>query len=597
VNVENERSRSLWMDVRVAPGAAPLKRDVKAVTVVIGSGIAGLSTAYELSRQGQKVVVVDRGRIGSGMTARTSAHLSANNHDGFKTFIDRRGEKLAQDYYVSQAAAISRIETIQQSESIACDFRRVDGFLFPGPQTDQSEIDAERDASEKAGMPVEVAVGLPFRGHAKTRCLRYPDQATFHPTKYLRGLAQCIQARDGRLFADTPVTGVAEKDGAVVVETESGHTAHARYAVVATNSPINDRVALHAKQAPYRTYAMALALSHGALPDALYWDTLEPYHYVRMHPGKTHDHLIVGGADHKSGEADDAEFRYEALQAWIRNLVPALGGVTHRWSGQVMETIDYSSFSGRNPGNENVYVHTGDSGQGITHGVVGSLIVASAIAQGRALWQELYGPGRKTASAFSTFISENITAVKNFAEYVAPGEVGSFDEIKPGKGAIVRHGLQKVAAYLDAKGGLHARSAACTHLGCHLRWNSFEQCWDCPCHGSQFSVDGAVLNGPAIHPLAKVDIAPEEKRKVRPPVDRMGHTMADESEAMRFAPLIGNAAIYLWAELPAAIQEKLFEHAVVIGHQSERDESMREQLARLLHDHHPRMQQGRNGNP
>src|SRR6185503_1924418 len=144
--------------------------------------------AYELSGQGQKVIVLDRGKIGRGMTARTTAHLSANNDDTFKTMIDRRGEKLAKDFYQSQAASISRIETIQSSESIDCDFRRVDGFLFPGPQTEQSEMDEERDASKQAGMPVKVAIGLPFSGHEKTRCLRYPDQATFHPTKYLRGL-------------------------------------------------------------------------------------------------------------------------------------------------------------------------------------------------------------------------------------------------------------------------------------------------------------------------------------------------------------------------------------------------------------------------
>jgi glycine/D-amino acid oxidase-like deaminating enzyme/nitrite reductase/ring-hydroxylating ferredoxin subunit len=513
MNVGDERSRSLWMDVEVAPDAKKLGRDAKADTVVIGSGIAGLSTAYELSGQGQQVIVVDRGRIGSGMTARTTAHLTANNDDGFKTMIDRRGEKLAREFYVSQAASISRIETIQEAESIDCDFRRVDGFLFPGPQTSQSEIDAEREASEQAGMPVEAVVGLPLRGHEKTGCLRYPDLATFHPTRYLRGLVRCIEARGGKLFANTAVTGVEENDGGVVVTTESGKTIRATNAVVATNSPINDRVALHSKQAPYRTYAMALMLPRGKLPDALYWDTLDPYHYVRLHPGKDTDYLIVGGNDHKSGEADDAEIRYEALEAWIRNLVPALGGVTHRWSGQILDTIDYSSFSGRNPGNKNVYVHTGDSGQGITHGVVGSLIIASAIMQGRELWQELYGPERKTAGALSTFVTENLTAVKNFAEYVAPGEVGSFDEIKAGHGAVVRQGLKKVAAYRDHDGRLHARSAVCTHLGCLLHWNSFERCWDCPCHGSQFDIDGAVLNGPAIHPLAGINVddqGPEE---------------------------------------------------------------------------------------
>jgi nitrite reductase/ring-hydroxylating ferredoxin subunit len=174
-----------------------------------------------------------------------------------------------------------------------------------------------------------------------------------------------------------------------------------------------------------------------------------------------------------------------------------------------METFDYSAFSGRNPGSKNVYVHTGDSGQGITHGVVGSLIIASAIMHGRDLWQDLYGPHRAPASTLSTFVSENLTAVKNFADYVAPGEIGSLAELKAGEGAVVRHGLKKVAAYRDPSGRLHARSAACTHLGCHLHWNSFERCWDCPCHGSQFDIDGAVLNGPAIHPLAEVEVEDE----------------------------------------------------------------------------------------
>ena len=519
MNVGDERSRSLWMDVDVAPGTSKLTQDSECDTVVVGSGIAGLSTAYELSGQGRTVIVLDRGKIGRGMTARTTAHLSANNDDTFKTMIDRRGEKLARDFYVSQAASITRIEEIQSSEGIDCDFRRVDGFLFPGPQTEQSEIEEEYKASQAAGMPVQYAKGVPLKGYESTRSLRYPNQATFHPTKYLQGLARCIKSRNGRLFADTAVMSVEEEGDGVVVKTESGKTIRAKNAVVATNSPINDRVALHSKQAPYRTYAMALQLPRGKLPDALYWDTLDPYHYVRLQPGDGFDYLIAGGADHKSGEADDMDIRYEAIEAWIRNLVPDLGRVTHRWSGQVLDTIDYSAFSGRNPGNKNVYVHTGDSGQGMTHGVVGSLIIARMIMQGDELWQELYGPGRKTASALGTFISENVTAIKNFAEYVAPGEVGSVDEIKPGHGAIVRHGMKKVAAYRDQAGALHAYSAACTHLGCHLHWNSFEECWDCPCHGSQFSIDGAVLNGPAISPLEKVEL---DSQEARPKVSRAG---------------------------------------------------------------------------
>ena len=513
MNVGDERSRSLWMDVDVARDARRLLRDETCDTVIVGSGIAGLSTAYELSGQGQTVIVLDRGKIGRGMTARTTAHLTANNDDGFRVMVDKRGIEVAREFYVSQAASISRIETIQESESIECDFRRVDGFLFPGPHSAPDVIEQEYKAAKQVTMPAEIVTGVPLKSHEKTRCLRYPNLGTFHPTKYLRGLARCITARGGRLFADTAVVGTEEKDGAVIISTEGGHKVRAKHAVIATNSPINDKYALHTKEAPYRSYAMALMLPHRALPDALYWDTLDPYHYVRIQPGKDQDYLIVGGADHKSGEANDMEVRFEALEAWIRNLVPDLGGVTHRWSGQVLETIDFTSFTGRNPGSENVYVHTGDSGQGITHGVVASLIVSSAIMQGRALWQNTYAPDRQTVSALGKFVSENITAVKNFAEYVAPGEVDSYEAIKPGQGAIVRDGLKKVAAFRDENGRLHACSAVCTHVGCHLHWNSFERCWDCPCHGSQFGIDGEILNAPAIKPLERIEVQAEKLRR------------------------------------------------------------------------------------
>jgi glycine/D-amino acid oxidase-like deaminating enzyme/nitrite reductase/ring-hydroxylating ferredoxin subunit len=337
------------------------------------------------------------------------------------------------------------------------------------------------------------------------RCLRYAHQGTFHPLKYLRGLAEKIASRKGRLYADTRVEEIEETERDVVVKTADGFTVRARSAVVATNSPINDRLALHTKQAPYRTYAMAFKLPRGTIDDALYWDTLDPYHYIRLQPGDVdNDILIVGGKDHKTGEANDADARFAAMAAWMRDLVPKLGSETHRWSGQVMEPIDYCAFIGRNPGNQNVYVVTGDSGQGLTHGVLASLIISGLIADGRSQWADVYDPARKPARAFSDFISENLTAVKNFAEYVAPGELGSLDELQPGRGAIIRQGLKKIAAYRDETGKLHLRSAACTHTGCHVHWNSLECCWDCPCHGSHFAIDGTALNGPAIAPLTEV---------------------------------------------------------------------------------------------
>ena len=505
MNASRERTRSIWMDTEVFPEAPPLKQDGTADTVVVGSGIAGLSTAYELAQKGQKVAVLDRGPIAGGITARTTAHLTSLCDESFSSLVDMRGLEIAKQFYESQAASIDRIEHIQASESIDCDFRRLDGYLFPALGSDPSDLDSNLEGDRKVGIAVEDTKGLPLKGLEKTRCMRYPNQGTFHPLRYLRGVANAIAQRGGRLHAHTCLEEVEERNGRVIVKTTDGRKIEAGAAVIATNSPVNDRTAIHTKQAPYRTYAMAFELPRDALPDALYWDTLDNYHYVRLHPiSERMNALIVGGADHKSGEADDAKYRFEALEAWMRSLLPQLGKETHRWSGQVMDTIDYMSFTGRNPGNENVYVHTGDSGQGITQGVVASLIISQLITTGKSSWADAYDPSRKTLKAAGRFISENITPLKNFAEYVAPGELKSLDELKPGCGAIVRDGLSKIAAYRDERGKLYLKSAACTHLGCHVHWNSLELCWDCPCHGSHFAVDGTALNGPAISPLADV---------------------------------------------------------------------------------------------
>jgi len=505
MNVSGEFTTSVWMDTEVA--AAPgLSKDESAGTVIVGSGIAGLSTAYELAQRGQDVVVLDRGPIGKGMTARTTAHLSSICDDSFSAMIKMRGEDAARAFHESQAAAVDRIEAIQRQEAIDCDFRRLDGVLFPALGSEPSVLDGEVEAARKLGVAVEDSKGLPFAGLGATRCLRYKNQGTFHPLKYLRGLARAVQAAGGRLYGDTAVESVKEDADGVLVTTTSGKSVRAKSAVVATNSPINAGLAIHSKQAPYRTFAMAFTLPRGSLPDALYWDTLEDYHYVRLQqgPGST-DYLIVGGADHKSGEADDAGARFDALEGWMRSLVPALDRETHRWSGQVLNPIDYAGFIGLSPGEKRTFIATGDSGQGITHGAVAGMILSDLVLKGESPWAALYDPARKTPSGVGNFISENVTAVKNFAEYLAPGEIDSIDKLKAGHGAIVREGLQKIAAYRTEDGRLLRRSAKCTHAGCHIHWNSLERCWDCPCHGSQFAPDGTALNGPAVSPLPVID--------------------------------------------------------------------------------------------
>ena len=256
--------------------------------VIVGAGIAGISTAYELAIEGSHVVVLDRGKIAGGITARTSAHLAPLCDDLTSAMISLRGEEMSRRFYESQAAAVDRIDEIQKRESIDCDFRRLDGYLFQALNTDSKIIEDELEAVRKVGAPVHRLVGVPLAHCEQQHVLRYPRQATFHPLKYLRGLVAAIEVKGGSFHCDTVVERFEERDDGKVVVTAGGGTITARAAVVATNAPIVDRVALHSKMAPYRTYAMAFTLPQGSLPDALYWDMADPYHYVRLNPGPRH---------------------------------------------------------------------------------------------------------------------------------------------------------------------------------------------------------------------------------------------------------------------------------------------------------------------
>lgn len=509
MNVGDEKSVSCWMDLSPVVEAPPLTSDVSCDVVIIGSGIAGLSTAYELSRSGRKVVVIDRGGIGNGMTARTTAHLATELDDFYSELIRVRGEEEARLYHESQVAAVNRIEAICRDEPIDADFARLDGYLFPAEEEHKPDLEEEYQACKAIGVDVEWVERAPVPGVDTGMALRFPNQGRFHPTKYLRGLARAILNNGGQLYANTVHVSDKEVEGRVEITTEGGAVIRAGAAVFATNSPTNDKVAIHTKQLPDRTYVIAGAVPKGSVPDALVWDTLEAYHYVRIQPlSATEDLMIVGGEDHKTGEANDMDARFAALETWTRNRYPSFTKTDYRWSGQVMEPIDFMPFSGLNPGSKNIYIHTGDSGQGITNGVAGSLTIFPLIIGEDSRFAPILDPKRKSATSTSSvgeFIKEQAGAVKNMTEHVTAGEIASPDELKPGEGGLMRKGMHKVAVYKDENGIVIQRSAACTHMGCIVHWNGFEKCWDCPCHGSQFAVDGQVLNGPAVKPLAEVE--------------------------------------------------------------------------------------------
>jgi glycine/D-amino acid oxidase-like deaminating enzyme/nitrite reductase/ring-hydroxylating ferredoxin subunit len=522
MNVEQERSRSPWLDVPPLE-APPMTADERADVVVIGAGIAGLSTAYELALQGKSVVVLDRGRFARGQTARTTAHLTFTADDYYRQIEKKLGEDAARAYYQSQSAAVDRIEQICAEEKIACDFARLDGVWVAADEDGEATLREELEAARRAGFTdVQwLAEGPgPFRRRPALRC---PRQARFHPLKYLDGLIGALRRMGARLYDETAVNGLNHTDDGVMATcVEGGPKVYADQAVVATNTPIHQTLAIHTKQAPYRTYVIAAPVPKGSVEDLLIWDTLEPYHYLRIQPGPAEDLLIVGGEDHKSGTVDDGFDRIAALEAWARARYPQMGKVRNAWSGQVYEPNDYVPFIGQSPEHEPVFLVTGDSGQGITTGVAAGLVLRDLMDGRENPWAELYDPSRKPARRLGDYLKENLSAVKGLAEHLIDPDgddektVESVEALAPGEGGLVRDGARLVAAYRDPKGGLHLRSAACTHVGCAVHFNSFETCWDCPCHGSQFSVDGEPLNAPAFKPLAAAD-QPADRAERRAP--------------------------------------------------------------------------------
>jgi glycine/D-amino acid oxidase-like deaminating enzyme/nitrite reductase/ring-hydroxylating ferredoxin subunit len=491
---------SVWAFDSPSLSGAPLGGNVKYDVCVIGGGIAGLSTAYTLAFDGKSVVVLEaQSGLVKGETEHTTAHLAWVLDDRFARISSIRGDDVARAAAHSHRDAIATIEQIATTEKIDCDFRRVDGFLFPGmdgPDIIEKEIEALR----RLGIPFKPLNEPPLPG-LSAPCLQFFGQGQFHPRKYLAGVAAAIRRHGGVIHTGDRVVRI-EGGLPCHVHTEHGKTVTANAVVVATNAPFDAGVVLHTKMAAYTTYAVALEVPAGSVPASLYWDTEDPYHYIRTQPGDGEtDFLIAGGEDHKTGQADDQADRWSRLVKWSRKHFPVAGKVRHHWSGQVFETPDGLGLIGAAPWGRNVFVIAGDSGMGMTHSTLGAKLVANLIDGKDDPLATVYDPSRWMPAALKTFLAENLNLAAQYADWFTGGDVKSADEIPPGHGAIVRRGLKKLAVYRRKDGSTCEMSATCPHLGAIVQWNPGEETWDCPAHGSRYKCEGEVIHGPAVEGL------------------------------------------------------------------------------------------------
>jgi len=502
--------RSCWLDSVPAFDEKKLTGNKTTDVVIVGAGLGGMTTAYCLLKSGKRVIVVDDGVPGSGETGRTTAQLVTALDDRYYHYQSVFGKEEATMIAKSHADAIDFVEQVTLQENISCDFKRVDGYLFSHPTDEADNLAKELEAARQCGLPVTMVNEIPGISHAKN-AIRFEKQAQFHPLKYLLGLQDAIKKMGGEIYTNTHAKEISGKG----IQTNDGFSIQAGHVVVATNSPVNNLVVMHLKQFAYRTYVIASLIPKNSLPQAFWWDTgdhevnknIPPYHYVRTQPWTDlFDLLIIGGEDHAVGLADakdiPEEERYARLESWAKKHFN-MGEILYRWSGQVLEPADSLGFLGRNPwDDDNVFIITGDSGNGMTHCTIGAMLITDLINGKENKLERIYNPGRIRIKAGNVMFSELVEGMISYLKSKPKdADAVKINDIRMGEGKVVEIRKEKYGVYRDDENILHVVSVDCTHLGCTVKWNNDEKSWDCPCHGSRFTFDGEVLNGPANTPL------------------------------------------------------------------------------------------------
>ncbi|EIE23568.1 DAO-domain-containing protein [Coccomyxa subellipsoidea C-169] len=489
-------ARTVWDQEKQAYKFPSLKENLSADVVVIGAGISGLSIAYNLSKQGKKVVVLEGRSRGSGQTGRTTAHLMMWNDDYYHQVEKQFGADVMSRVADSHRTAIDFVENTVATEGISCEFKRTDGYLFPqsDSKVDMEMIDKELDAANRAGLigVRKVDLGGQHTVGGIREALLFPDCADFQPLHYLNGLADAIVNKyGGRIFEHSQVM---QTKGNKVTTTDD-FTVEAPNVVLATNSPIHHNLAIHSRQEPYRSYVVGLRIPEEGFKEGQYWDTAMPYHYVR----REGNILVVGGEDHHTGvKPKEYEDKFKKLEEWARSRWTKAGDV-------VFEPIDMLHLIGKDPlndfqGGATYYVATADSGQGMTGGTLAGIIIADQILGKDNPFSKIYSPSRRPPVSMNTLeelVSVGMTVTKGLGENLNPLYLQDIEDMKPCSGAVVQKGVEKVAVYVDEKGEKHTYSALCPHMGCVVQWNPNEGTFDCPCHGSHFDRYGNVINGPA----------------------------------------------------------------------------------------------------
>lgn len=494
-------SIAIWKDKAEETFFAPLRNDIAVDVAIVGGGITGLTAAYILSRAGKKVAVLEAHKIGDGATGSSTGNLYCTiGSPGLHTIKSKFNEKKLKEVVESRAAAVDFIEDRIKEFGINCDFKRVPWCLFAENEDGKSYVEKEKKAAEDAGLAVTENVAFPLKTEYG---FTVENQAQFNPLEYAISFAKNIKSENCAIYELTPVTDVEE--GQVCTVTTADGKIKAAQVIMATHTP-KGIYAVQMSMGPYREYAVAVKLNSNYPPDGTWWNMQAKEHYsMRTYDTSKGKMLMVLGEMHKVGQKENNLECYKNLEHFLRQRFD-VASVEFTWSAQQFKAADGLPYIGLSVGNSKTFIATGFCADGLTYGTLASMIISDQILGKENKWSKTYDASRITPIASAKeFIKENVNvAGELIKDYLSKKDADNFSEVAVGQGKVMEVGGKKCGVYRDETNKLHVVSAICTHIGCINHWNEAEQSWDCPCHGSRFSIDGEVLEGPAYAALQKV---------------------------------------------------------------------------------------------
>lgn len=501
--------QSCWKQVSL-PQFSPVRESIKVDIVIVGGGNTGIVTAYLLKQAGHRVALIERGRCAHGSTGNTTAHLTSVTDLGLTQLVRSHGLAGARAVWEAGVAAIDKIQEIITTEKIECEFERVPGYIHSsirGDHDETSRLHREVELAQELGVSAEFVNPVPIFGREG---IRVPDQAKFHPLKYLAALVACIPGDGSYVFEQSEARMFDGANRDFVRVQVNGHLITCQQVVIATDVPLSglsnlaSATLLQTKFSPYTSYVIGAKLPPNTAPAALFWDTSRPYYYLRVDHHLLEDYVIFGGNDHKTGQAERTSDNFVDLETTLHRFLPT-ACVDRRWSGQVLESHDGLPLIGQVV--QRQFVATGFSGNGLTFGTLAGMMIRDALMGRKNPWHDLFSPHRlQLRGGIWNYLSENLDyPYYLLKDRLMPSENRGVENVNPGQGTVLKLNGQRVAVYRNEEGQTTKLSAVCTHMGCIVHWNEAESSWDCPCHGARFDVTGKVIAGPAEKPLQRVD--------------------------------------------------------------------------------------------